>query len=227
MCELRGEPCPVSGPPSKSPGYRAVLVGSVHLLSCVLAVSPEGRRMRNVLVNAGLGRNDRVHRVALFHESKRRSVQAPVVACVKNIVAEVRGVRGDIVEIQVGRVASKQAFSRIEVSLEDQTCVVKNSRVTLGDMASRSKHPDADAVSYPERFLEVVLPVRRSRLRAAVHKVVPVRVELVPLLLGNARVVIATVIGAVDEPFNGERLAAQKLEPGVMVMMLMCNENTA
>ena len=87
------------------------------------------------------------------------------------------------------------------------------SRVTHRDALRRADYVETHTVGYPPRFVKALLSIRRVKFGVDSCEVVTVSPKLVPLLDGYTRIVVETLIGAVDQMVNGVSVVFEVTEP--------------
>ena len=141
------------------PSESGALVGAIQLLASVASVSCESGWVWDVVVHSRLGGDHGVTSVALLDESQGSSIDASVVTGVKDVVTNVVGVRGDVLEVRIGCISGKKAPSITQDCLDDETSIMQFTGVASGNVGSGAKYPELDSIGFPPRFLEGVLSV--------------------------------------------------------------------
>jgi len=110
-------------------------------------------------VHIGLSGNDGIAGVALLDEPQIRTLDASMMASVEDVVAYVTQCR-NILQIRARGVAVEEAHPATKMSFDDETGIVKLTRVGLCCALVGSKYPELDTVGVPERGVPRVLPKR-------------------------------------------------------------------
>jgi hypothetical protein len=114
---------------SKCPYQGSVLVCPINFVPRVIGIPFEGDLIRDALVNVNFRGNYGIPRIAFLDEVQISTIQAAVMACVQDIVADVGCVVSYPIQIAVRRVSCERTFAVADISTKDQTSIMKLASV--------------------------------------------------------------------------------------------------
>lgn len=145
----------------------------------------------------------------------------------QNVIADVLRFISNVFQIGVGSVSCEQALSFLKFGMDNKTSVVQLPGIRLGDVRCGAKNEELQSIDFPPRVVKLFLAIRRIEFCAVIREVISVFLEILPLFVSNAAIVVATLLRRANQTVYTVSVIFQVCETVEMVIVLVGNEDAA